>query len=93
VDFSRHVRIAASFKSVQIAARIFSTWSKNAEADRFLCFQSYAVLVTDKEREFYLAARLAAIRQAHAAEFIQRTPHYSQGGGFHPRGSDKGAIE
>lgn len=64
---------------------MFSAWSRSADRDKFLCFQSYEKLVTDNERRHYLEARLATIRDAHAAEFIQRTPKYSRGGEFFPR--------
>jgi hypothetical protein len=38
-----------------------------------LTFDSYDELVTDRERDYYLTARMAAIRDAHAAEFIARS--------------------
>ena len=84
-DFSRLAPTVATFSYVQIAAETFSKWSRSSDRDKFLCFQSYEKLETDSERHLYLVARLAAIRDAHGAEFIKRTPKYCHGGDFQPR--------
>lgn len=72
--FSRLVPIAARFDYVRNAAVIFSAWSTRGGVASFNCFLGYAKLNSDAERDHYLVARLHAIRQAHAAEFIRRLP-------------------
>jgi len=77
--FSRLVPIAARFAYVRAAGAMFAAWSRSGEAASLKCFLAYEKLNSDAERGHYLVARLAAIRDAHGAEFIRRTPVYHDG--------------
>jgi len=77
--FSRLVPIAARFAYVRAAGAMFAAWSRSGPADSLNCFRAYEKLTSDAERGHYLAARLAAIRQAFAVEFLRRVPKHSEG--------------
>ncbi len=66
------VPIAVALAYVKSAAILYARWSTSGGPGNLISFSAYYHLSTDKEKRYYLAARLAAIRAAVEGEFLER---------------------